>query len=163
MKKYEMTEETRTVNGRTLHRIRALKSFGNVSDGDLGGWIEKEQNLSQIGNAWVSDNARVYDNAWVSGDACVSGSARVSGDARVDSTNQYLTVGPIGRRNDTTTFFNNKDGKISVSYGCFLGEIDEFEAAVRKTHGENKHGQAYRLAIQLAKAQVMTKAVKEGK
>ena len=69
--------------GRTLHRIKAIISFGSVSAGDIGGWIEKEENLTQYGDAWVSGNANVYGNARVSGDAMVSGNANVSGDAWV--------------------------------------------------------------------------------
>lgn len=43
MKKYEFTGETRSWLGRKLHQIKALVSFGKVSAGDLGGWIEKEE------------------------------------------------------------------------------------------------------------------------
>ena len=89
MKKYELTEETVTVYGKTLYRIRAVRDFGSVKTGEFGGYIEKEENLSHFdnawvsGNAWVFDNARVYDNAWVCGDAKVYGDAWVSGNARV--------------------------------------------------------------------------------
>ncbi len=67
MKKFELTTETKVVFGRALYRIKALIAFGNVEAGELGGWIEKESNLSQDGGAWVSDNAKVYGNAWVFG------------------------------------------------------------------------------------------------
>ena len=80
-KKYELTSETIKINGITLYRIRAIKSFSNVKAGDLGGWIEKEDNLSQIGNAWVYSNAKVYGNAKVFGDAQVSGKAQIFGNA----------------------------------------------------------------------------------
>ena len=95
MKKYELTSETKVVFGRTLHRIKALISFGDVKAGELGGWIEKEENLDKSDNAWVFGNARVcgnarvfgnaqvYDNAWVCGDARVCGNAQVYGDAQV--------------------------------------------------------------------------------
>ena len=83
MKKFELTTETETCCGRTLYRIKALKSFGGVCVGDLGGWVEKEENLSHDGDAWISGDARVYDNARVSGDARVFGNAWVSGDAWV--------------------------------------------------------------------------------
>ena len=69
MKNFELTNET-VVNeaGVTLHRIRAVKDIVTphftVKAGDLGGFVEKEENLDD--NAWVYDNARVYDNAWVS-------------------------------------------------------------------------------------------------
>ena len=83
MKKYELTSETKDFMGRTLYRIRALVSFGDVRAGDLGGWVEAEKNLGQDGNAWVYGNAEVYGNARVFGDARVYGNAEVYGDARV--------------------------------------------------------------------------------
>ena len=67
MKKYKFTDEVKIVAGVTLRRIRALTNFGDVEKGDLGGWIETEENLTQDGDAWVSGNARVSGNAWVSG------------------------------------------------------------------------------------------------
>ncbi|MGN0149316.1 MAG: hypothetical protein ACI4C7_03600, partial [Clostridia bacterium] len=79
MKKYELTSETIEVHGRALFRIKALISFADVSKGDLGGYIEKEDNLSQVGNAWVCGDAQVYDNACVCGDAQVYGYACVCG------------------------------------------------------------------------------------
>ena len=90
MKKFKLTSEFIVdISGVKLFRIKALIEFGNVKAGDLGGYIEKEENLSHMGNAWVSGNAqvsgdaRVSGNARVSGDAQVFGDARVSGDARV--------------------------------------------------------------------------------
>ena len=94
-KKYKLTEKYIIHNDVKLFQIQALVSFGKVSSGYLGGYIEKEENLSQAGDAWVSDNAKVYDNvivsgdAWVYdnaivyGDACVYGNAKVYGDACV--------------------------------------------------------------------------------
>lgn len=49
-KKYILTDETKVVNGHTLYRIKAIKSFGDVRDDDLGGFIEKEDNLSHDGD-----------------------------------------------------------------------------------------------------------------
>lgn len=77
MKKYELTTETLQFAGRTLHRIKAVKNFGSVKAGELGGWIESEENLSQADNAWVYNNAKVFDNSRVYGDAAVSDDARV--------------------------------------------------------------------------------------
>ena len=64
-KKYELTSETKEAHGATLYRIRAVRNFGTVKAGDLGGWIEKEANLSKSDNAWVCDNAEVYGDARV--------------------------------------------------------------------------------------------------
>ena len=83
MKKFKLTKNSKDVYGITLYQIQALKDFSNAKKGDLGGWIEKEENLSQEDSAWVSGNARVYDNARISGDAEVYESAWVSGNARV--------------------------------------------------------------------------------
>ena len=89
MKKYEMTSNTKEFAGRKLFQIRALKDFGDVKAGDLGGYIEKEENLSQDGIAWVFDNACVYDNArvlcnaYVCGNAYVYDNAQIYDDARI--------------------------------------------------------------------------------
>ena len=89
MKKFELTTDRIKENGTTLYRIKALIDFGDVKAGELGGYVEKETNLSQYGNAWVygdaqvSGNARVYDDAWVYGNAWVSDDAWVCGDAWV--------------------------------------------------------------------------------
>ena len=67
MKKYELTSTTTEWAGKTLYKIKALKDFSNVKKGDLGGWVEKESNLSQQNDAWVYGNAKVYGDARVSG------------------------------------------------------------------------------------------------
>ena len=83
--KFELTDETREYLGKTLYRIRALRDIPskNVEEGDLGGFVESEDNLSQEGDAWVSGDAEVCGDAWVCGDAEVCGDARVCGDAEV--------------------------------------------------------------------------------
>lgn len=82
-KKYEFTEETLEWNGHILHRIKALRDFGKVKAGRLGGWIEKEDNLSHEGNCWVDNDAKVCGNAIVCDDAIVYDDAVVNGDAKV--------------------------------------------------------------------------------
>ena len=72
-KKYELTDETiKTKSGKTLYRIRALRSiYGTiVSKGVLGGFIENERNLSQEGDCWVGGDAQVYDKVRVHVDSC---------------------------------------------------------------------------------------------
>ena len=81
IKKYEFTEETKAICGRKLHRIRAIRNFGNVKADDLGGFIEKEENLSHEGNCWVRDDVTVYDNARIFGRAVIRGNAEICGRA----------------------------------------------------------------------------------
>ena len=82
-KKYELTDEIIDVDGHILHRIKAIRNFDSVKVGELGGFIEKESNLSHNGKCWVSGDAQVSGYAEVSGNAQVFGNARVSGDAEV--------------------------------------------------------------------------------
>ena len=82
-KKFELTNDVIEIDGITLHRIKALKDFSDVKSGDFGGWIEKEENLSQMGDAWVYSNAKVYGNAKVLGNAKVYGNAVVCDNAMV--------------------------------------------------------------------------------
>lgn len=83
--KYERTDDIINFNGHLLHRIVALRDIkGVVRKGELGGYIEGSNNLSQKGNSWVFGNARVYGEASVSGDALVYDDANVYGNAFVD-------------------------------------------------------------------------------
>ncbi|WP_375610975.1 MULTISPECIES: hypothetical protein [unclassified Bartonella] len=82
-KKYELTDETIKVDRITLYCIHALKDFGDVKKGDLGGFIENENNLSYDGNCWIGDYACVYDDAKVYENAQVSGGAFISGNAKI--------------------------------------------------------------------------------
>ena len=88
MKKYELmmddsVEFLTTDNYYKLYRVRALRDFGNVKCGDIGGYVESEANLSHQGNAWVGAAAQVYDNASISDDAIVYGWAKIFGNARI--------------------------------------------------------------------------------
>ena len=154
MKKYEITNESINFRGVKLFRIRALQDFRDVKAGDLGGYIEKEENLSQYDYCWVYGNARVYGNAMVYGNARVYGNAEVYGNADAYKDTHVLQIGAIGSRDDTTTFFRTKDKKIYVICGCFGGDIEKFEKAVEKEHKDTKHEKAYKLAIELAKLQI---------
>ena len=83
-KKFILTDKF-VVNafGTKLFQIKCTKSFRYANKGDLGGYVEKEENLSQSGDAWVFSNARVFGNARVSGDAQVFSNARVFGNTQV--------------------------------------------------------------------------------
>ena len=82
-KKYKLTEETINVGDKTLHRIEALRDFGDVKKGDKGGYVENEDNLSQRGNCWIYDNAVVYSNAKVYGNAVVREDAKIYDNVKV--------------------------------------------------------------------------------
>ena len=165
--KYEFTGETKIVYGRTLRRIKAIVAIGaTVAPGDIGGWIESENNLSVSGNAWVhgdamvSDNACVYGNAcvsgnaWVYGDArvygdacvyggaCVYGDAEVHGDARVFGDEDYMTF-----KNSWSSgrWFTYTASNKKWSVGCFYGTGDEL---VRKAYADSElSGRCYEAIV----------------
>ena len=117
MEKYELIKESKTTFiGRDIYRIRALKDFGNVKVGDIGGWVCSEDNLSQKGNCWIYDNAKcldkarmfdnakMYDNAEMYGNAKMYDNSRMSGDARMyDNAEMYDNA----KMFDSSKMFNN--------------------------------------------------------
>ena len=149
MKKFELTAESKIFAGKKLFRIKALISFGNVEEGELGGFVEKEENLDQSGDAWVYGNAWVSDDARVSGNAWVCGNAWVSDDARVSGNADYATVQGFGSKYRATTFFRTKAGDIGVRCGCFYGTLEEFRAKVKETHRETKTAKEYLMVADL--------------
>ena len=64
-----LTQGCRLDDGRTVKRIMAMRDFGNVKRGDIGGFVEWTNNLSHEGDCWIAD------------DAIAAGWSRVSGDA----------------------------------------------------------------------------------
>ena len=165
--KYEFTGETKIVYGRTLRRIKAIVAIGaTVAPGDIGGWIESENNLSVSGNAWVygnacvsgnacvygdarvsdnacvSGNARVYGNACVCGNAWVYGDAMVSGNARVFGDEDYMTFKNSWSSGRWFTYTaSNKKWKV----GCFYGTGDEL---VRRAYSDSElSGKCYEAIV----------------
>lgn len=90
-KKYEFTGETKKVGDITVRRIRLLVDIEydemsnrpKIKAGTVGGWIEREDNLSNEGRCFVADNACVYGHAFVKDDALVADDAQVFGFASV--------------------------------------------------------------------------------
>ena len=83
--KYEITDFAHPENPK-LHRILALRDVGqDVKAGDLGGYVENEDNLSYEDgdDAWVYDDAMVSNNACVCEDSQVRDKAEVKGHAYV--------------------------------------------------------------------------------
>lgn len=118
-----------------LYRIQALKTFTKpggynpvVHVGELGGYVESEDNLSQEGNCWLFDKARVkdggkiiedaivYDKCLVSKNSIVRGSSVVGGYCFV--TNQSVI---IDSRLEGNVIVN---GHSTIHSGAYLyGEI----------------------------------------
>ncbi|MFY9288752.1 MAG: hypothetical protein WAO98_09665 [Alphaproteobacteria bacterium] len=92
-RKYELTDETRVVEGRTVRRIRYLTDVCeagctslSAKKGQLGGFIESERNLSHLGRCVVLDDAVVCERATVIGDSVVKDKVIISGQAIIASS-----------------------------------------------------------------------------
>lgn len=131
------------VFGRKVFQIRALVDIDSegIIAGDLGGYIEKEGNLSQDGNAWVYGNAEVYGNAWVYGDAEVYGDARVYGNARLGAKLGYKKGWFIGG-DDSGKFtdITNKTGSDFWRNQYVLGDYEIEE--IIEDDDENREGKS---------------------
>jgi hypothetical protein len=63
----------------------------------------------------------------------------------------FFQCGPIGSRLDYLQSFITDKG-IVIKAGCFTGFLDEFVAAVEKTHGDSDHGKEYAMAVRMIEA-----------
>ncbi len=139
------------VGGNAHVRDNAYVDGNARVDGDarIGG------NATVHESAYINGSAYIDGNARVSGKACIDGNAHVCGRAHIKSKQDIFVADSIGSRNDATTFYKTADGGIGVTCGCFTGTIDEFAAAVEETHGNNKYGREYQIAIELAKLHIL--------
>ena len=139
MKKYELLkDDTKEVSGHTLYRIKALRDFGNVEKGDLGGYIESKNNLSHYDNAWV------YGDAMVFGDARVYGNARVSDNAVIKSTKDYIVF-----KNNWSSgrYFTYTKSNKMWKVGCFYGTGQEL---IEKAYADSElSGKCYESYVKL--------------
>lgn len=129
-KKFELTSEVkqRYSDGAVLHRIRALRKIKCqhrvVKPGELGGWLEKESNLSQKGKCWVDDNSCVTGNALVAGNAVVKGNAEIYGRALVSGNACASDDACVGGNAVVT------DNAIVKDRACVLGSSEVYDNAI---------------------------------
>lgn len=114
-KKYELLP---LEEGEQLHRIKALRDFGSVKAGDIGGYIQSEKNLSHDDNCWIFNNAKVCDNAKVYGNAKVYSRAEVYSNAEVTDTLTGEILNITGLRYNVTI----TDNHIKIGCKCYTKE-----------------------------------------
>lgn len=125
-KHFELTDKF-IINafGAKLFQIKCTRKIKYADIGDLGGYIEKEDNLS--GNAWV------YGDAWVS------------------NNNEHCGFDCFGSANRHTHSYKTKSGKIEITCGCFRGSIEEFEKQIKETHRGNEFERQYMAIVEVIK------------
>ncbi len=144
--KYEITDIAHEVYP-FLHRIRALHDIGGeVKAGDLGGFVENEENLSfeQGDTAWIFDNAVSCNNATVDKgsslrgaaiaceNTCISGGAKLFDYARVEDY-AYICGGVVrgrARVSDCARILLSSDKTMQpmlldscIVYGTIVGNV----------------------------------------
>lgn len=118
-KKYIITDEKHPIY-HSARRIKAVRNFGIIEEGELGGYIQNEKNLSHSNLAWVGDNAvildnaSVFDNAYVFGKSVISQNAKVYGDANVGGNSSMYGVSQVSG-NSTVT--NSRIAGVAEVYG----------------------------------------------
>ena len=96
-KKYEILEDdTIERDGHTLYRVQALRDFGDVKAGDLGGYIESEDNLSHCGTCWIYKEPDECEPNIIYGNAHVYDDAKV--DGQLNSKSEYVASCIYGER-----------------------------------------------------------------
>lgn len=120
-KKYQLVLSDSIVIGSDteLYRIQALGDFGDVKAGDLGGYIQSEDNLSHLGTCWVYNEAQVYDDAGITGSAQIRDYAFVRGSATVGG--EAVVMGNAGVTNMAAVTGHAKvSGNSTVSGGALV-------------------------------------------
>ena len=127
-KKFELTDNF-IINafGVKLFQIKCTKSFKYAKEGDLGGYVEKDENLDQESDAWVY------------------------GNADIENDNNHCGFDCFGSCNRHTHAYLTKDNKVEITCGCFRGSIEEFEKEVEKTHSGKIYEKQYKAIINVIK------------
>ena len=136
-KHFELTSESKVDSfGGTLFRVKLTIDCKWGKAGDLGGWVQKDENIQ--GFAWVSGNSQI------SGDAQISGNAWVYGDAWGTS--------PLQIQGSRHTLTECKKGFLQIGCKCYTFEEWElhFEAIGKAEGYSEKQIQEYKLYIDLA-------------
>lgn len=133
-KKFILTDDfIVNASGTKLFRIKCTKSFRCAKEGDLGGFVEKEENLEQSGDAWVYGDAKVY------------------GDANIENNDGHCGFDCFGSANRHTHAYMTKEGKVEITCGCFRGSVEEFEKKVEETHHGTVYEKQYKAIINVIK------------
>lgn len=138
-KKYAMlANDTITVKGQKVFRIKALEDFGMVKKDSLGGYIAKESNLSfkEDNWAWVGKDAVVMDNASVLGHAHVTDHAIITGnsmvkDGAVVCGNAEINGNCFVMKNAIVTGNAKLNGKVVVTDDAIISEDVSLDGEIR--------------------------------
>ncbi len=161
-------------DGETLRDVvvAAVNSGANLSRASLSGADLTDASLSGANLSGANLFAANLDAAYLRGAdlggadlgvADLRGANLRAADldgAELVGNRPVLQIGPIGSRADYLVAYLT-DAGVRVQAGCFFGSLEEFRAAVTKTHEDGLHGREYAAAIQMIEVHAELWAAKE--
>lgn len=110
-----LKDDTIKINGHTLYRIKALRDIrDDVLANTTGGYVEKEENLSQDDISWIWPGAKVYGNVKIFGNSAIMGDVQIAGNVSISHTTM------LGHRSHINIIGN---GHICIYNGRFGASI----------------------------------------
>ncbi len=121
--KYKILQDTKKSKFNTLvYRIQATRDFADVIEGQMGGYIEREYNLSQHDDCWLYDNSVCMQNARVHENCQVRNNSQILHDAQAYGKSSIYNSIVCGH----AKVFNNaqvKDADITGNAWVFSNSI----------------------------------------
>jgi hypothetical protein len=95
-----LPDETKVVDGVTLHRIVAERDVGDTEEpiaekGEKGGFVESERNLSQRGGSWIDEGAIAMGRSRIYGEAILRSGVIVRDAAKVGADHYFTLAGNV--------------------------------------------------------------------
>lgn len=138
-KKYILLPETKLQKNKIVYRIQAIKNFSDVKEGDLGGFVESEKNLSHSGTCWIysgvaMDSSRIEDDAKIYGSSLISKQALVKDLAEIRDSE--VTDSAIVKNSARISFFS------TISGSCLIKDYARVETTSIVTGSATVKGRA---------------------
>ena len=112
IKKYEITNSYIYVGIHKLYRIRATRDIQNpykiIHKGELGGYIEKEDNLDPYDESWIESGVHLCDNSKVKDFAYLSGNITLFSNSVISDNVSIFADGEIQIFGNTHIYENVK-------------------------------------------------------
>lgn len=87
IKRYEILKnDSIDYKDKKLYRIKAIEDFGDIKKDEIGGYIEKYDNLIHVDNddfSWIHHDSKVYDNAVIKESSRIFDCAEIFGNSNV--------------------------------------------------------------------------------
>ena len=103
------------------YRIIALKDFSDVKKGDKGGYVLKEENLSQYGDCWLYDKSVATDDSIVTHSAKLYDNTIVQDHGRVLGCAKAYSASKIYENGIVTDYAELYDNSFVSGYAIIYG------------------------------------------